>query len=104
MGPDEGKALPHIGRPVATATQTGGSFEVIDYVGPAAHVHHMRDEGFYILDGSFTFALGEEWWKLRQIPLSSSQGGPGMDSQFGRVQSAPVHRASGPGGVLRGTW
>ena len=35
-GDEEEKVLPHIGRLIATATQTNGSFEVIDYVGPAA--------------------------------------------------------------------
>jgi len=63
MGRDEGKALPSIGRLIATATQTGGSFELIEYVGPAApppHVHRMRDEGFYILEGSFTFTLDDD--------------------------------------------
>jgi mannose-6-phosphate isomerase-like protein (cupin superfamily) len=60
---DEGKVLPQIGRLLATAAQTNGSFEVIDYVGPVApppHVHHMREEGFFILRGSFTFTLGED--------------------------------------------
>jgi mannose-6-phosphate isomerase-like protein (cupin superfamily) len=62
LGSDEGKILPHIGRLIATATQTDGAFEVIEYTGPAAppaHVHRMRDEGFYILDGSFSFTLAE---------------------------------------------
>jgi mannose-6-phosphate isomerase-like protein (cupin superfamily) len=62
LGRDEGKSLPHIGRLIATASQTDGSFELIDYTGPAApppHVHRMRDEGFYILEGSFSFTLGE---------------------------------------------
>jgi hypothetical protein len=29
LGADQGKALPHIGRLIATATQTNGSFEII---------------------------------------------------------------------------
>ena len=63
LGKEQGKLLPHIGRLIATATQTNGSFEAIDYVGPAApppHVHQMRDEAFYILEGSFTFTLAED--------------------------------------------
>jgi mannose-6-phosphate isomerase-like protein (cupin superfamily) len=63
LGRDQGKILPHIGRLIATATQTNGSFELIEYTGPAApppHVHRMRDEGFYILDGSFSFTLAEK--------------------------------------------
>jgi mannose-6-phosphate isomerase-like protein (cupin superfamily) len=60
---DQGKVIPHIGRLIATAAQTDGSFEVIDYVGPAApppHIHQTREEGFYILDGSFLFTLGRD--------------------------------------------
>jgi len=60
LGRDEGKILPDIGRLIAGAAQTDGSFEVIEYTGPAApppHVHRMREEGFYILDGSFSFTL-----------------------------------------------
>ena len=63
LGSDQGKVLPHIGRLIATAAQTNGSFEVIDYVGPAEpppHIHQMREEGFYILDGTFTFTLAED--------------------------------------------
>jgi mannose-6-phosphate isomerase-like protein (cupin superfamily) len=59
----QGKVLPHIGHLLATASQTDGSFELIEYTGPAApppHVHRLRDEGFYILEGSFTFTLAEQ--------------------------------------------
>jgi quercetin dioxygenase-like cupin family protein len=58
-----GQDLPSIGTLKASATQTDGSFEVIEYVGPAApppHIHRMREEAFYILEGSFTFVLGED--------------------------------------------
>jgi quercetin dioxygenase-like cupin family protein len=63
LGSGQGKILPRIGRLLATGAQTDGAFEVIDYVGPAAppvHVHQMREEGFYILDGSFTFTLADD--------------------------------------------
>jgi quercetin dioxygenase-like cupin family protein len=69
LGSDQGKIIPHIGRLISTAAQTNGSFEVIDYTGPAApppHVHRMREECFYILEGSFTFTLGEDVVEAQQ--------------------------------------
>ena len=65
--PGDGLAL-FIGTAKATEGQTAGSFELIelsapggnDSTGPPPHVHREHDEGFYILDGSFTFVLGRE--------------------------------------------
>jgi mannose-6-phosphate isomerase-like protein (cupin superfamily) len=62
-GPDAGKRLPLIGRLKVSASETGGAFEVIEYEGPAsppAHIHHHRDEAFFIQSGSFSFTLGSE--------------------------------------------
>ncbi len=61
--PEEGQGLPMIGRLKVSSLQTGGSFEVIEYEGPAVpppHVHRNRDECFCIVEGSFTFTLGTE--------------------------------------------
>jgi quercetin dioxygenase-like cupin family protein len=63
LPPGEGAVLPRIGTLKASASRTGDSFELIEYSGPAApppHVHRMREEAFYILDGSFHFVLGED--------------------------------------------
>jgi quercetin dioxygenase-like cupin family protein len=61
--PGDGPSMPFIGTAKATGAQTGGSFELIEYSGPAApppHVHREHDEGFFILGGSFTFVLGSQ--------------------------------------------
>ena len=63
VGSAEGKVVPLIGVLKATADQTGGSFEIIDYTGPATpppHVHREHDEAFYVLRGRFTFTLGHD--------------------------------------------
>jgi mannose-6-phosphate isomerase-like protein (cupin superfamily) len=61
----------------ASAEDTGGALTVIDsWVTPAAnppmHVHHMSDEGFYVLEGEVEFFLAD----------TSSIAGPG-DFVFG---------------------
>src|SRR5918911_3542038 len=55
----------------ATGEQTGGSFSLIDNVGPADgespyHVHHNEDEAFYILEGEITVYVGDE--KIKAEP------------------------------------
>jgi mannose-6-phosphate isomerase-like protein (cupin superfamily) len=51
-----------------SAQQTGGAFEVIEYAGNAAcpppHVHREREECFHVLDGRFTFTLGDEEFEV----------------------------------------
>jgi len=45
----------------ASASDTGGSFEIIEYKGPAVpppHIHREHDEIFYILEGTFSFVIG----------------------------------------------
>jgi mannose-6-phosphate isomerase-like protein (cupin superfamily) len=52
-----------IGRLKVSSARTGGTFEVIEYEGPAVpppHVHRERDECFCIIEGHFTFVLGTE--------------------------------------------
>lgn len=58
-----GKHLEFIGSLKASGDSTAGAFELIEYSGPAApppHVHRSHDEAFYILQGAFTFVLGNE--------------------------------------------
>lgn len=49
----------------ATAASTGGALSVIEVTEPAGyeaplHVHRREDEGFWVLDGSATFEVGDE--------------------------------------------
>jgi len=58
-----GEPLPFIGSLIASAAETAGAFEVIEYSGPATpppHVHRDHDEAFYIVEGTFRFVLGQE--------------------------------------------
>jgi len=51
LPPERAVDLPFIGRLRASAADTGGSFEIIEYRGPAVpppHVHREHDEIFYI--------------------------------------------------------
>lgn len=59
---DGGRDLPFIGSLRASAVLTGGSFELIEYAGPAVpppHIHREHDELFYVLEGSFNFIVGD---------------------------------------------
>jgi quercetin dioxygenase-like cupin family protein len=61
LPPERGTDLPFIGSLRASASDTGGSFEVIEYKGPAVpppHIHNEHDEIFYILEGRFSFVIG----------------------------------------------
>jgi mannose-6-phosphate isomerase-like protein (cupin superfamily) len=60
---EEAEQLPHFGNVRASASDTGGAFEVIEYIGPSTpppHVHRVHDEAFYVLQGRFEFVLGQE--------------------------------------------
>jgi quercetin dioxygenase-like cupin family protein len=62
LPPERSKDLRFIGRLRASAVETGGSLEVIEYLGPAVpppHIHREHDELFYVLEGSFNFILGD---------------------------------------------
>ena len=53
--------LPFIGRLRASAAETDGKFEIIEYEGPAVpppHIHREHDEIFFILEGRFSFVIG----------------------------------------------
>src|SRR6266849_4056160 len=61
LPPERGRDLPFIGSLRASAADTGGIFEIIEYKGPAVpppHVDREHDEIFYILEGKFSFVLG----------------------------------------------
>jgi mannose-6-phosphate isomerase-like protein (cupin superfamily) len=63
LRPGNGEQLPFIGTLRASAADTGGAFEVIEYTGPAMpppHVHREHDEIFFILTGTFRFVLGTD--------------------------------------------
>jgi mannose-6-phosphate isomerase-like protein (cupin superfamily) len=62
-----GAVLPLIGLLKASGDVTNGTFELIEYSGPAApppHVHEAHDEAFYILSGTFMFTLDRETFEL----------------------------------------
>ena len=68
LAPDEGEARWWFGalaRIKATAEQTDGHLTLVELDFPPhapvpLHVHHQEDEGFYVLDGSATFQVGDE--------------------------------------------
>jgi quercetin dioxygenase-like cupin family protein len=51
---------------LATGEDTGGSYALFEALhppkdsGPPPHLHKNEDEGFYILEGAFTFSLGDK--------------------------------------------
>ena len=58
-----------MGRPgwslLASGDQTGGTFELFEEIrtvegGPPPHVHRDREEGFYVLEGRYTFVRDHE--------------------------------------------
>jgi quercetin dioxygenase-like cupin family protein len=54
----------------ATAADTGGQMTILEITEPAnseapLHVHHREDEGFWILDGSATFEVGDQTIEAR---------------------------------------
>jgi quercetin dioxygenase-like cupin family protein len=62
LPPSYGRELPFIGALRASAADTSGAFEIIEYHGPAVpppHIHRDHDEIFYVLAGRFSFILGQ---------------------------------------------
>ncbi len=54
----------------ATAADTGGQMTIVEITEPPnkdapLHVHHKEDEGFWILDGSATFEVGDQTIEAR---------------------------------------
>jgi quercetin dioxygenase-like cupin family protein len=61
LPPERARDLPFIGRLRASAAETDGKFEIIEYKGqavPPPHIHREHDEIFYILEGRFSFIIG----------------------------------------------
>ncbi len=74
-----------------TAAETGGRVSIIEVTNPPGdeapwHVHHREDEGFWILEGSATFEVGD-------ITVEASAG----DYLFG-PRDVPHRYAVGPEG------
>jgi mannose-6-phosphate isomerase-like protein (cupin superfamily) len=49
----------------ASSADTGGRYSFVEMTAPAGlqtplHVHHVEDEGFYVLEGSITIQLGDD--------------------------------------------
>jgi quercetin dioxygenase-like cupin family protein len=67
VGKDEGEArwwFASLAVIKATAADTGGQLSIVEVTEPPDaeapwHVHHREDEGFWILDGSATFQVGD---------------------------------------------
>jgi quercetin dioxygenase-like cupin family protein len=78
----------------ATAEDTGAGFTLVEItVDPGyetpLHIHHREDEGFWMIDGSATFTVGEE----------TIEGGPG-DYLFGPKGIPHKWRAGSSGAKL----
>jgi quercetin dioxygenase-like cupin family protein len=56
--------------------ETEGAFALLEATGPAGdhtplHVHHLDDEGFYVLNGQLTLWAGDDKHVLRPATASS---------------------------------
>ena len=76
----------------ATAADTGGGFTIVEIIVNAGyetplHIHHNEDEGFWMVDGSATFTVGDQ----------TIDAGPGA-YLFG-PKDVPHKWKAGPGGA-----
>ncbi len=88
----------------ATSEQTGGSAGVVEAIsapgeGPRPHIHRDCDELFYVLEGEFSFLLGEETvlaptGSFVFIPRGTVHAARNVGSETGRVLAVFV-----PGGA-----
>ena len=70
LGPAEGTAVWFLDTRMtvkAGGAQTGGAFTLLEWsapvgFGPPRHVHHVEDEGFYVLDGELVVECGDRRW------------------------------------------
>ncbi len=61
--PGEGQVLARSVCLKVSSAQTGGAFEVMElggHGGPPPHLHRDHDECFYIIEGTFTFLMGNQ--------------------------------------------
>lgn len=94
LGPGEGEAWWWFGALAtikATGEQTGGRYTLVEILAPEGegvlHVHHLEDEGFYILEGEITLYVGEQ--KIKARPGSFAFGPKDVPHAF-RVDSGPA--------------
>jgi quercetin dioxygenase-like cupin family protein len=91
----------------ATAEETGGTFEVYELAAPAGrvrevvggggpppHVHREHEEAFYILEGEFTFILGDDTalapkGTLVVVPRGTRHGFSGKEGSRALVVAIP---------------
>ena len=69
--PGSGEQLPFVGTLRASAAETGGAFELIEFTGPAVpppHVHREHEEVFVVQTGTFRFLLGDD---VADVPAGS---------------------------------
>src|SRR3712207_4312540 len=76
----------------ATSEQTGGRYTLVEILAPdgygsVLHVHHLEDEGFYILEGEMTFYVGDQ--TIKAHPGSFLFGPKDVPHAF-RVDSGPA--------------
>lgn len=68
LGGDEGQAFWYVNNRAtikASAETTGGQFGLVEMIvapghGPPLHIHHAEDEALWVLEGRFTFQIGDE--------------------------------------------
>ncbi len=68
LGSGEGEAIWYVNNRAtikASAATTGGRFGLVEMVvapghGPPLHVHHAEDAALWVLEGRFTFQVGED--------------------------------------------
>ncbi len=66
--PPEGRTVALVGdvyRFLVTGEETGGKYALFEALvgpggGPPPHLHHLEEEGFYVLEGEITFTIAGE--------------------------------------------
>lgn len=75
-----------------TGAQTAGRYSIAEEIappggGPPLHVHRNEDEWFYILEGAFTFQVGEQL--LNVTPGTALFGPRGVPHTFANTGTTP---------------
>ena len=99
VGAGEGRSV-HLGvvsmRVLAGAADTGGAFTLAEFFGTGAgpwtvpHLHRGFEESFFVLDGRFTFTVGEQ----------AIEATPGMYILVPRGTAHTISAAEGGGRLL----